>query len=367
MLYLDFETRSAVDIKKSGAEVYARHPSTEIMCVGIAENEDPAFVFLPKLIPAKWLHRIHEGETVVAHNAAFELAIFNHACGKYDFPYLKPEQTVCTLAMSYAMALPGALADAAPAMGMTNVKDAAGHRTMLQLSQPRKVIEKGCIFCAGEGCVTCYQSGHQYDWYTPEDSPEKFQQLYDYCAQDIEVERGLYKRLVKLSQKEQEIYLLDRKINDRGVRVDLKAVKAAISIVELEQSEANAKMREVTKNAVATTTATGQLTEWINQRGVECKGVAKADVADLLQTKLPFDVREALLIRQSASKSSTAKLKAMVARTCEDGHLRGAFQYHGAGATGRFAGRGVNLQNLKRSTVSQEDIEGVFSVLERTG
>ena len=31
---IDFETRSLVDLKKQGVSVYARHPSTEVLCLG---------------------------------------------------------------------------------------------------------------------------------------------------------------------------------------------------------------------------------------------------------------------------------------------------------------------------------------------
>ena len=41
MGFLDFETRSEVDIKKAGAHVYASDPSTEIMCASFAFDDKP--------------------------------------------------------------------------------------------------------------------------------------------------------------------------------------------------------------------------------------------------------------------------------------------------------------------------------------
>ncbi len=128
-------------------------------------------------------------------------------------------------------------------------------------------------------------------------------------------------------------------------------------------------MKRVTDNCVATCTATGQLTAWLNFKlagtGIEVEGVAKADVLELLsQPSIPTDVRAALLLRQEAAKSSTAKLEAMVRGACDEGRLRGMFQFLGAGATGRWAGRRVQLQNLPRPTIPQSSIEHVFEILE---
>lgn len=344
ILFLDFETRSAVDIKKCGADVYARDPSTDVMCMGYAFDDEPADLWNPDNDRVN--DHVSEGGTVVAHNAAFELAIWNHVMTRnYFCPQLKPEQMLCTMAMSYAMALPGALADAAPAAGMTMQKDSAGHRVMMQLSQPRDILPDGTIV-----------------WW---DDREKFKKLFDYCKTDIDVERELFKRLMRLSPQEQKLWVLDHKINQRGVEIDLKSVKAAIDLVEAEKKRFNEKIREVTNGAVATVTATGQLTDWLRSKGLNVEGVAKSDVIDLLSDpQLPLDAREALLLRQEAAKSSTAKLEAMRRGVCDDGRLRGLFQYHGAGATGRFAGRRIQPQNFPRPRISQEDINQVFGILE---
>lgn len=359
MLFLDFETKSACDIRKAGADAYARHPTTDILCVGYTyADEKIVHCVKPEEIRERAIGSlIWQGIPVVAHNAPFELAIWNHVGVRhYGWPRLKPEQTICTMAMAYSAALPGALADAAPASGLTVQKDSAGHRIMLQLSQPR-ARDEDCLFCE-DGCAECIT------WWTPEDVPEKFEKLYAYCRQDIEVERQLYNRLLKLSSKEREIWLLDHKINQRGVQVDLKAVDAAMELVEMEKKRLNLELNAVTRGAVSVTSATGQLTDWIRSRGVETEGVAKSDVLELLgRDTIPADVREALLLRQEAAKSSTAKLKAMRLGACDDGRLRGMFQYYGAGATGRWAGRRVQLQNLPRPVLSQKQIEEVFEVL----
>ena len=138
VLVIDFETRSACDIRKAGADVYARHPTTEVMCMGYAFDDEPVEIWSAPLdLSERVKDHVLTGGTVVGHNVAFELAIWNNvATPQHDWPLLDPAQTHCTMAMSYAMGLPGALEDAAPAAGLKVQKDTQGHRVMMQLSFP---------------------------------------------------------------------------------------------------------------------------------------------------------------------------------------------------------------------------------------
>lgn len=353
ILHVDFETRSACDLKKAGADVYARHPSTDTMCMGFAFDGEPVALWLPAdVLPNERIcQHVAAGGTVVAHNAPFELVIWKHVLSpKYGYPPLRPEQTVCTMAMAYAMALPGSLEKAAAAVGIEQQKDMAGSRIMMQLSQPRDVRPDGSVV-----------------WWTEREFPEKFERMYAYCKQDIEVERLLWKRLMRLSEQERKIWLLDHKINQRGVKVDIPAVRTAIAMVEAEKQRLDQAMREVTNNGVATCTAHAQLTDYLKWRGMKVTSVDKPAVLELLErSDLPEDCRKALLLRQEAAKSSTAKLVAMQAAACEDGRVRGTTQYHGAN-TGRWAGRKIQVQNFPRPSLSQDDIDNVFQVLEQNG
>lgn len=353
-LFIDFETRSEADIKDCGADAYAAHPSTEVLCMGFAFDEEPAQIWTPRCeMPWDVLMQVSPehaaGDTCfIAHNAPFEIAIWNEVCAKrYGFPRVQADQWLCTMAMAYAMALPGSLEKAAAALGIADGKDMAGHRLMLQLSQPRDIGPDGkAIWWEDEG---------------------RLSRLYQYCAKDIDVEREVYKRLLPLSESERKLWLLDHKINRRGVGIDLKAAGAAIRLVGDEKTRLDAEMRRVTNNAVATCSATKQLTDWLKFRGVSTSGVAKSDVSELLESaSLPSDCRTALQLRQEAAKTSTAKLEKMIKGVCEDGRIKGLTQFHGAN-TGRFAGRRLQVHNFPRPTIPQEDIENVFSILEKVG
>lgn len=357
-LYIDYETRSAVDLTTAGVYRYAQHPTTSIVCLGWAFDDEQVTVTPSHELPARVRSHVAAGELVVAHNVAFELNIWNELCvPRYGWPELKPEQCNCTMARAYAMALPGSLEKSSAAMGITAKKDMAGHRRMLQLSQPRNQED-----CVCKGACICIE-GKTYRWWTKEEFPERYEEVYRYCAQDVEVERALDKRLVQLPDFEREIWLLDQKINRRGVHVDMASAVTALRMVNMEKTRMDEEMRAVTQGHVATCQASAQLKSWLGFRGIIAEGVAKNVVVQLLaRTDLPADCRRALQLRQEAAKSSTAKLQAMVDGTSADQRLRGMFQYHGA-STGRFTGRRVQLHNLPRPKLSQKQIDELFKVL----
>ena len=341
LLHIDFETFSRCDLKKAGLANYAADPSTGVHCMAYAWDDGPVEVWRPSSGSTKWI--LTEDVLVYAHNAAFELAIWNNVMvPRYGWPVLRPEQCRCTMAMAYAMGLPGALKDAAPALGLEQRKDMAGARVMLQLAQPKR-----------DGSM-----------WRPEDDPAKFQLLYDYCVQDVQVERALHHRLLDLSPAEQALWALDYRINQNGVLVDLAAVDQALALVASEKTRLDGEMLRVTGGVVARCTEVKLLVEWIRSQGVTVPGLAKADVLDALDGQLPAAVRMALELRKEAAKSSTAKLVAMKDRASADGRVRGGFQYHGA-ATGRWAHRGIQTGNLPRPRpgTSPQDVEKIISHL----
>jgi DNA polymerase bacteriophage-type len=333
----DLETYSEIDLRARGLHNYATHPSTGINCFsyGFEPNDIRTWTEGEKFPEMIRLH-LASGGVFTAWNAAFELALWLEcAVRKYGWPKIKPEQVRCSMAAAYAMGLPGALENVAPALGLEQRKDAAGKRIMLQLAQPR---EDGTFWRV---------------W----DDPEKFERLYSYNRQDVRTEMAVLGRIMELSPAEQEIWQLDYQINQRGIEVDLAAIDKAISLVEQEQKRLNADMLRVTGGVVGKCSEVQMLVKWIRSQGVEIKGVAKADVLDALADEtLPGNVAAALQLRKEAAKSSTAKLVAMRERASSDGRVRNLHQYHGA-ATGRWAGRGIQVQNFPRGFLKPHEVE----------
>lgn len=345
ILHLDFETRSTLELKYTGLHVYANHPDTDIWIAGYAFDDEPVEIWFPsQKLPSRFYDHIASGGQVWAHNAQFEIAIANGvAVPRYGWPELKASQCVCTMAMAYAMSIPGSLDKASAAMGLTEEKDMAGNRLMVQMAKPREILPDGKIV-----------------WWN---DLEKIERLVAYCRQDIVVERMLGERLLQLSAHEKKIWEVDQVINNRGIYVDAAAVKRAIELVKVEKARLDSEMREVTNNTVATCNATGQMRDWLKWEGIQTEGVAKADVTDLLEKELPPKIKKALLLRREAAKSSTAKLDSMLTRIAGDNRIRGIFQYHGAN-TGRWAGRGIQPHNYPRPVLlSQDQIDETLNKL----
>lgn len=334
-LHLDVETRSVVDLRQTGAYVYAEDPSTDVWCVAYAFGDEPIELRLPgQPCPPRIAEHVENDGLIYCHNAQFERLIWRHVLGpKHGWPVPDLRQFRCTLAMAYAMALPGSLDGAAAALQLSVQKDMVAHRTMLQLSKPRRI-----------------EDGKPVWW----DLPEKLERLYGYCINDVEVERALEKRLLALRPLELEIWFLDQEINDRGVYIDAKLCHAAKGIVKEAIERLNAELREITGGAVLAVSNVNQLTGWLDANGVPAKSLAKDQLEELLALDLPSHCRRALEIRREGAKTSTAKIDKMLKMRCADGRMRGNLQYHGAG-TGRWAARGAQLQNLPRPVSKNVD------------
>lgn len=346
-LHLDFETRSPVDLKKTGTYVYAEHPQTGIWCAAFAIDDAPVRLWVPgEPCPDDVREHIESGGLVTAHNAAFERVIWRYIfTPRHGWPEPKLEQWRCTMAQALALSLPGGLDDLASALGLTERKDDAGYRKMLQMSKPRKVAEDGSLV-----------------WW---DDDERRAGLYAYCKQDVVVEREIGKLLLPLRGSEQHLWQVDQKINDRGVHVDQDLCHAANAIADAMQTRLDRRMKTVTDGEVTGCMNAGQLRAWLEKQGLPAASVDKETVAAMLSQDIPAVVRTALGLRQQGSKTSTAKADALLRGMNADGRARGLMQYHAAN-TGRWGGRRFQPQNLKRPDEDTDIAEAIDYIRTRS-
>lgn len=352
-LHIDFETRSELDLREVGLHRYARHPSTDVWCMSWARGEEEPSIWTPGNNAGNvWYAPALATERVYAHNAAFELEIWNQIMvPRYGWPELKPEQTYCTMAMAYAMGLPGALEDAALALGLQILKDAEGRALMLRMARPRAMAH---------GRDAMGRTAIVPTWW---DEPEKLARLYAYCQQDVRVERELTKRLMPLSDRERQVWLMDYRINQRGVQIDIPSAKGAVALTHAMKERDTATIAKLTDGAVLSPTALPALKAWMAEHGVKVDSLAKQAVIDLLASDtLTPRVAKVLRLRQEGGKASTAKFDVMLKRAGADGRLRGMYQYHGA-ATGRWTGRGVQPANLPRDMPPAETVEKIMALI----
>ena len=330
VLHIDFETRSPCDLKKAGVYKYAEDPNTQVICMGYAFGDEPVEIWkrgqpIPERIRD---HIVHNG-VVFAHNAQFERVVMAGCLPEWPQPAL--EDWRCTAAMAAALALPRDLGRAAKAVGLSENKDDAGKRLMLKMCQPKS-----------------FPPGGKPVWW---EEGADLERLYAYCKQDVIVERLLEKKMRPLSLREQKVWELDQKINTRGVLIDRAGVLNAKIITQNVLQELNLEISALTDGFVSAITQTAAIKQWFLKRDIDIDSLDKTALVELLhdpQHLLTPQMRRVLELRQEGSKSSVAKLRAYHDRASQDGRMRDNLMYCGTN-TGRWSGRGAQLQNLPRS------------------
>ena len=357
---IDFETRSVADIKEVGAWAYSEHPTTEVLCLAVRPENAPAGLWVnPKffrlemvdmLYPAyctddftPLLGVIFQADIIEAHNADFERAIWVNVMGpRFGWEIPRLEKWRCSAAKASAHALPRSLDGAGRALGLDIRKDAEGHRLMLKMCKPRKP-----------------RKGEPDGLYWHE-STEEMARLFRYCIQDVRAEEELSNALEDLSEKEQEIWFMDRRMNERGIAVDVNsALKMTVFLGRVEK-ELMKETVDISGGRVNSVKQVAALAEYCGIENAKVDTVAAALDGDSLSP----DARRLLEIRQTLGRASAAKYNKILDRACKDGRLRGELIYHGAGP-GRWTGNGVQLQNLPRASVGEREAEFIVYLLDR--
>ena len=346
-LHRDFETRSRAILKKVGTYRYAADPSTEVLCAAYAVDHDPVQLWIAgdPVPPEFFQAAIDPSWIVAAHNDAFETAIERHVLApQFGWPLIPLERHRCTMAMALAAGLPARLSATADALETANRKDDAGERLMHQISKPRRARQ------AEDPAGTYYF-----------DDQDRLLRLYDYCKQDVEVERELYDRLPALSSTEQRLWQLSHTINARGFCVDRKLVEAAREVARAAAPEIDAELAAITSGAVTTINQVARLLQWLQQQGCTAKTLDRKAIEKLLlDPDLPPHVQRVLELRIGGAQAAVKKIDALLARAGDDDRVRGSFKFHGA-ATGRWAGEGFQPQNLKRPVI--EDLDAAIAAV----
>ena len=340
-VHIDFETRSTVDIWETGAWIYSAHPDTHVHCVAIAIDDGEVHVGTDF---SKLADLAADQDTIfVAHNAFFEQCIWkNIMVKKYGLPGIPIQRWRCTMAKACAYGLPKALEKAAEAIGVSNKKDKVGRQIMLRMAKPLKKGTK------------------DYD-----EDAEHLKLLYEYCRQDVRVERDLDNALPDLSDIEQEIWFYDQLINTRGLHVDMPTVRKFIKILEQKTDALNKELVSITDGAVTKGTQVQSMLSYLNSGGANMTSLNKQSVRDAIKEgKLTAQQLQVLRLRQQLGKSSLAKYKKLVEAVDSEGVLRDCFVYHSA-STDRWGGKLVQLQNLPKGT--KVDTDGAIADINKYG
>jgi len=306
------------------------------LCIAFGTQPDNVRVAKPQVLVKSGvlLEHVANGGKIQAWNAMFEYAIWNCVCvPKYGWPELKLEQCIDTMAIAAANNVPQALGDAAIFMDATHQKDTRGRLLIQKLCKP--------------------QRNGKFN-----DDPAFMAELFAYCQQDVRAEMAIGAVLRPLSDVEQEIWTLTQRINLRGVPVDYNELHNAVLAVVRAQDALDNECLALTG---CKPSERAKLLAWVNKALVasgykELDDLTAETVSKMLQCSIHAHVKKALELRQEGSQTSVAKYAKMM-EIQRDGKIRNTLVYHGA-STGRWASRGgLNLQNIARPTLSDEEIE----------
>ena len=207
-------------------------------------------------------------------------------------------------------------------------------------------------------CVPCKptKANGGRPWNLPKHAPEKWELFKEYCMQDVVTENEILKRLhlFPMPEEEEHLWQMDVLMNAFGVRVDEELMEGALFINAV--SEQKLTEGAVRLTGLANPNSEKQLSAWLYERtGDEIPDMQKATISGMLKRDYPADVRRMLEIRQQLKKTSVEKYVTMKIAKCGDGRIRGVTQFYGAGRTGRWAGRMVQMQNLPRNYIKTLD------------
>jgi DNA polymerase len=240
------------------------------------------------------------------------------------------------MAIAAANNVPQALGDAAIFMDANQQKDTRGRYLIQKLCKPNR---KGVF----------------------ENDPELMAELFAYCAQDVRTEMAIGAVLRPLSAFEQAVWELTQRINLRGVPVDYNELHSAVLAVVRAQDALDNECVSLTGFKPS---ERAKLLSWINGALKACSfkpidDLTAETVDKMLQCSIPPHIKRALELRQEGSQTSVAKYAKMM-EVQREGRIRNTLVYHGA-STGRWASRGgLNLQNIARPTISDEEIESAI-------
>lgn len=336
-LGIDIETYSSRDLGKCGVYKYVEAPDFaillfaysmdggEVACVDLAQGEElPAEIRAALTDPAV---------TKTAWNAAFERICLSKYLG-LDKP-LDPAQWKCTMVRAARMGLPLALGQCAEVLRLAEGKMTEGKALIRFFSVP----------------------GRNGVRHMPEAAPDRWDTFKQYCIRDVEVEQALLTKVRRLEPAafDEELYIADQEINDRGVLIDRELVDNAARFDSEYKAELLKEAQQI--SGMENPNSAAQIKEYLKRTtGRYFDSIGKKTI-DEIEESLTYwpKARRVIALRREMSKTSNKKYEAMQACVCSDGRIHGLLQFCGAARTGRWAGRLVQVQNLPQNHLPDLD------------
>ncbi|MDU9335192.1 DNA polymerase [Staphylococcus coagulans] len=342
---VDIETYSSNDISKCGAYKYVEADDFEILIIAYSIDGGPVSAIDMTKVDNEPFHADYE---------TFKIALFDPEVRKYAFnanferaclakhfnKHMPPEEWTCTMVNATRIGLPASLDKVGEVLNLQNQKDKAGKNLIRYFSVPCK--------------PTKVNGGRTRN--LPQHDPKKWQQFIDYCVRDVKVEMSIATKIkdFPVTKEEQKYWSLDQHINDRGIKLSKPLMLGANELDKISKAELLKQATKIT--GLENPNSPSQLLKWLNEeQGLNIPNLQKGTVKDYLN-KATGKAKQMLEIRLQMSKTSVKKYNKMHDMMCKDERVRGLFQFYGAG-TGRWAGRGVQLQNLTKHYISDTELD----------
>jgi len=361
-IVIDFETASMCDLKACGSWRYAQDVSTQVLCLSYENERGRRNTWFPGTDPSEGLMAALRDPTVcvIAHNVSFEKAIWRFIMVPAGWPDIPDERWHDTAAVCAMRGFPIGLEQALMELGGPMQKDMEGNKLTLSLSKAGARTTK---------------NGSTIKGMLPEITPQILARVGQYCESDIYGQVWIHKRMGWLPPKELELWLLNQKINERGVRLDMEYVRACQSVVDQATAALVGEFEELTGGLGFNQGA--KIIAWCQSKGFNLPNMQKETLVEVLgwdpdetdedetlalpddftfePVPMPDDVRRALTIRQLVGSSSIKKLRRMEQCVNYDSRARGLLQYHGTGP-GRNTSRLFQIHNFPKGTIKVDDL-----------
>lgn len=351
-ILLDYETRirGGCDryLSGHGPYLYTGHPDFEatVLAYRIGEGDTQVVTGAEDIRrhTAELVARAKStGARLVAHNAQFDRLVASRALGMPRGTYLDPALWDDTLPRARLVSRPGGLA-----------------ALVTELDGPTKLEE-------GADLIKLFGSAPDSTEDIAARYPAEWQRFLEYAERDVDALAHIHGRLPWPRPEEYDAWVLDQRINDRGIAVDWMYCGAADAAARAAQDRDAARIIEIT--GVTNPRSVPQLRDWFASRGftppnLQRETLEKHLPADLEQaawlkphrdrSDLPDDVLE--VIRIKTASGVVGRWQKMLDWTCADGRIRGAYVFATA-HTGRWSSRGAQLHNMSRDSVGSSDTE----------
>ena len=332
---IDIETYSSNDLTSCGVYKYVEADDFTILlfsysvdggavqCVDFAQGET---------LPAEILAALRDPAVIkTAFNAAFERSCISRY---YGWPLMDPTQWRCTMVRAARMGLPLSLEQCGEVLRLENGKMKEGKALIRYFSTPTK--------------------GKRH---LPADAPDRWEIFKQYNIRDVEVEQQVLAKVRRLEPAEfdEQLYVVDQLINDRGVLLDRQLAENAARYDNEYKAQLLAEAKELT--GMENPNSPAQIKDYLHKAaGISVSTLNKKNLDEVeALVKYHRKARRVLELRREMGKTSNKKYAAMLKCVCADGRIHGLLQFCGAARTGRWAGRLVQVQNLPQNHLSDLD------------